>query len=258
MTQELLDLLEKNFYTFLFIFFRFIFLFFLFPLFASAFFPSKIKIALSLILALTFTPFISLKFTTPQNFLFFLTTLFYDFFLFFLISLFFRFILAGLQLGGELVGLQMGFGISQTFDPMSGISMPILSQFIYLLFLLFFFVLDIHHYLLYFVFKSFEQIPPGTYIYHDSLINFIIKKSALIFDIAVKVLAPLLVFMLMFNITLAIVGRLIPQINVLFVSFPLTLGIGLLFFGLMLILVPTVFKSFLGDFAKFLTLLIRG
>ncbi|MFN3406664.1 MAG: flagellar biosynthetic protein FliR [Caldimicrobium sp.] len=258
MTQEILNLLEKNFFVFLLIFFRFIFLFFLFPLFASAYFPSKIKIALSLVLALSFTPLISIKFSAPQNVPSFITFLFYDFFLFFLLSLFFRYILAGLQLGGELVGFQMGFGISQTFDPMSGISMPILSQFIYLLFLLFFFTLDIHHHLIYFVVKSFEQLPPGTSFYQNNLIYYVIKKSGLIFDITVKVLAPLLVFMFMLNIILAIIGRLIPQINVLFVSFPLTLGIGLLFFGLMLILIPSVFRTFLGDFTKFLALLLRS
>ncbi|MFN3568422.1 MAG: flagellar biosynthetic protein FliR, partial [Caldimicrobium sp.] len=231
MTQEILNLLEKNFLVFLLIFFRFIFLFFLFPLFSTAFFPTKIKIALSMVLALSFAPFLSTKVSSPQNVLSFITFLLHDFYLFFLLSLIFRFILAGLQLGGELVGFQMGFGISQTFDPMSGISMPILSQFIYLLFLLFFFSLDIHHYLIYFVIKSFEQLPPGTIFYHNNLINFVIKKSELIFDIAVKVLAPLLVFMFMLNIVLAIIGRLIPQMNVLFVCFPLTLGIGLFFFG---------------------------
>jgi len=57
-----------------------------------------------------------------------------DFVLIFLISLIFRIILAGIQLGGELVGMQMGFGISQTIDPISGFSMPVISQFVYIIF----------------------------------------------------------------------------------------------------------------------------
>ncbi len=254
MSQEFLILLEKNFFLFLCIFLRFLLLFFLFPVFASTFFPTKIKIALSLVLALTFTPFIALKINPPQNMLSFLTLFFFDFCLLFLISLFFRFILSGLQLGGELVGLQMGLGISQTFDPVSGISMPILSQFIYLLFLLFFFTLDIHHPLISLVIKSFYEIPPNNVLFDEGFMRFFLKKSALIFDIAVKILAPLLVLMLLINIVLAVIGRIIPQINILFVSLPFTMGIGLFFFGLMLLIMPKIFRGLLSDFLKFINI----
>lgn len=241
-----------EFISFLVIFFRFLLLFFLFPLFASTFFPTKIKIALSLILALAFTPIVNLKINTSSNVMFLLSSFFSDFLLFSFLSLLFRFLLGGLQLGGELVGFQMGFGISQTFDPLSGISMPILSQFIYLMFILFFFALDIHHHLIYFVIKSFEFYTPGSAWLRKDLFYLLLKKSSLIFDIAVKVLAPLMILMLLINIVLAVIGRVIPQINVLFVSLPLTLGIGLLFFGLMLILLPRVFNALFNEFFKFL------
>lgn len=256
MTLELLSLLEKNFFLFLFIFFRFLFLFFLFPLFASSFFPSKVKIALSIILALSFTPFLGLKITPPQNLLTFISILFSDFLLIFFISLFFRFLLSGLQLGGELVGLQMGFGISQTFDPLGGVSMPILSQFIYLLFILFFFAFDLHHHLIYFIVRSFSDMPSGSLLYKSGMMKFLLKKSSLIFDIAIKVLAPLLVFMLLINIILAIIGRIIPQINVLFVSLPFTLGIGLIFFGLMLMFLPYFLKGLFKEFTQFLSIFL--
>lgn len=257
MTQALVDLLEREFFAFLLIFIRILLFWVLFPVFSATFFPTKLKIALSLVLALAFTPLLSLKISPPQSFFAFLPYLFSDFLLIFLLSLFFRLILGGLQLGGELVGLQMGFGISQTFDPLGGVSMPIISQFIYLLLLLFFFTFDIHHHLIYFLVKSFSEIPPGTFLLKGNLVQLLLKKSGLLFDIAVKVLAPLLVFMLIINIVLAIIGRLIPQINVLFVSFPLTLGLGLLFFGMMLFLLPRILTFYFTDFSKFLQILLR-
>lgn len=66
------------------------------------------------------------------------------------------------------------------------------------------------------------------------------KKSRLMFDLGIRFLAPLMVLMMLVYISLAIVGRLIPQINIMFVSFPLTIGIGLIFLGLMLILLPKI------------------
>jgi len=257
MTYEFLNFLEKEFFTLMLIFFRTLFLLVMFPIFAATFFPLRAKIALSLVLAMVFTPLLSLKIQLPSNYLEFLTYIFSDLLLIFLVSYFFRLILGGLQLGGELVGVQMGFGISQTFDPLGGVSMPIISQFLYLLFILLFFSFNIHHYLIYFLVKSFTEIPPGTLLLKKGLLQFLLKKGGFLFDIAVKILAPLLVFMLLINLVLAIIGRLIPQINVLFVSFPLTLGLGLLFFGVMLFFIPQLFKNYFMDFARFLALLLK-
>ncbi|BAU22751.1 hypothetical protein THC_0353 [Caldimicrobium thiodismutans] len=257
MTLTLIELLQREFFTFLLIFIRILLLWFLFPVFSTTFFPTKLRIALSMVLALAFTPLLSFKITPPQNFYEFLPYFLSDFLLIFVLSLFFRVILGGLQLGGELVGLQMGFGISQTFDPLGGVSMPIISQFIYLLLLLFFFTFDIHHHLIYFLIKSFYEIPPGSFYIKGDFVQFLLKKSGLIFDIAVRVLAPLLVFMLLINIILAIIGRLIPQINVLFVSFPLTLGLGLFFFGLMLFLIPKILNLYFNEFGKFMQIILK-
>lgn len=257
MPVEFINFLEKNFFVFLVIFLRTLFLLFLFPIFAAPFFPTKAKIALSLVFALTFTPLLTGKFNPPSSFIELFLFAISDLFLLFLVTFFFRIIVSGLQLGGELVGIQMGFGISQTFDPLGGVSMPIISQFLYLVFILLFFTFNIHHYLIYFLVKSFYEIPPGTFLFKKGLFEFLLKKSGLLFEIAIKILAPLLVFMFLINVVLAVIGRIIPQINVLFVSFPLTVGLGLLFFGIMLIFIPKLYKLYFEDFVKFLAILLK-
>ncbi|MCS7199012.1 MAG: flagellar biosynthetic protein FliR [Caldimicrobium sp.] len=250
-------ILERELPLFLLIFLRTLFLLVIFPIFAGNFFPTKGKIALSLVLALSLTPFLSSKVGAPKDLgeLFFL--IISDFFLMFVVALFFRLIIGGLQLGGELVGLQMGFGISQTFDPISGVSMPVIAQFIYFIFIFFFFSLDVHHNLIYFLIKSFYELPPGILFNSENFFRFIIKKSHLLFDIAVKFLAPLIVFMFLINVILGVIGRLLPQINVLFVSFPLTLGLGLFFLSLMLLVVPKVLKQYFFQFGEFLISILR-
>lgn len=257
MPVEFIHFLEKNFYIFLLIFLRTLFLFFLFPIFAATFFPIKAKLAISLVLALTFTPLLVGKFNPPSSFIEFFLFAISDFYLLFLVSLFFRIIVSGLQLAGELVGIQMGFGISQTFDPLGGISMPIISQFLYLVFILLFFNFYIHHYLIYFLVKSFYEIPPGTFLFKKGFFELLLKKGSLLFELAIKILAPLLAFMFIINVILAVIGRFIPQINVLFVSFPLTVGLGLLFFGIMLLFIPKLFRLYFDDFVKFLAVILK-
>ena len=256
--MTLLSLAEKEVLKFFLIFFRVLLLFFLFPLFGTPFFPTRLKILTALVLALLLTPVTNFSVPQISQVYQLLIILASDFLLVFVISLLFRFILAGIQLGGEMVSIQMGFGISQTIDPVSGFSLPVISQFAYLIFLLFFFGFNFHHYLIYFLYESFEKIPPGTFLLKGGLAEFFIKKSVIIFDISIKFLAPLLVFMMLIYVTLAIIGRLMPQMNVLFVSFPLTLGLGLLFFGFMLVLLPRIIYPYFDEYFKDIFLLFKA
>lgn len=255
--MEILQILEKNIYIFFFIFYRTLLLFFLFPIFGVAFFPTQLKILVSLVLAFILTPIISFKLPPLNNIYNVMLILLSDFVLIFLISLIFRIILAGIQLGGELVGMQMGFGISQTIDPISGFSMPVISQFVYIIFLLLFFSFDFHHYLIYFLYESFDKIPPGSFSLKEGLALFIIKKSKLIFELSIKFLAPLLIFITLIYVSLAIIGRLIPQMNVIFVAFPLIVGLGILFFGFMLVVLPRIMHPCFTDYFKSIFIFLR-
>jgi flagellar biosynthetic protein FliR len=255
--MDILKALEHNLYIFFFVFFRILLLFFLFPVFSGTLLPTSLKIFISVILALALTPVVHFKLPHITSIYQLALIMLSDFVLIFLISLLFRIILAGLQVGGELVGYQMGFGITQTIDPISGFSLPVISQFVYIVFLLVFFTFDFHHYLIYFIYESFEKIPPGTFILSGKLGLFIIKKSKMIFEVGIKFLAPLMVFMMLIYVALSIIGRLIPQMNVLFVSFPLTIGLGMIFFGFMLILLPRIIRPYLIDYFKSLMLILH-
>ncbi|QER42129.1 flagellar biosynthetic protein FliR [Thermodesulfobacterium sp. TA1] len=246
--MELLDLVEKQVFLFFLVFYRILLLFILFPVFGAVYFPTKSKIALSLVLGLALTPVVKGNIPFFYNAYQLFLLLISDFLFIFMISLVFRIILAGIQIGGELVGYQMGFGITQTIDPLSGFSLPVISQFVYIIFLFVFFVFDFHHYLISFVYYSFEKIPPGSFWLDTNLGLLIIKKSKLMFDLGIRFLAPLMVLMMLVYISLAIVGRLIPQINVMFISFPLTIGIGLIFLGLMLVLLPKILVPNIKDY----------
>jgi flagellar biosynthetic protein FliR len=254
--MEILQILEKNIYTFFFIFYRTLLLFLFFPLFGVTFFPTKLKIIISLVFALILAPVLTFK-LPPLTDVNVVKILVSDFIFIFLISLIFRIILAGIQLGGELVGIQMGFGISQTIDPISGFSMPVISQFVYIIFLLLFFSFDFHHQLIYFLYESFEKIPPGSFLLKEEIGIFILKKSKLIFELSIKFLAPLLVFMMLIYVSLAVIGRLIPQINIIFVAFPLITGLGILFFGLMLAILPRIIYPCFTDYFKSIFFFLR-
>lgn len=258
MNSTLIAIPPQDLIIFLFLFLRTLIFLFLFPLFAVNFFPTKIKILFSIALSLAFTPFFSGKLNLPTSIHLLIPLIFVDFLIFFIVSYFYRLILGGLQLGGEVAGLQMGFGISQTFDPASGVAMPIIAQFLYLIFLLLFFTFDIHHYLIYFLIKSSFQVTIGEFTFGRELFEYLLKRGSLIFEVAIKMFSAVLVFLFLINIILAVIGRLLPQINVLFVSFPLTVGLGLFIFGVSLIFIPRIFTSYNKEFLKLLSFFLKS
>lgn len=258
MNHNVIAIPPQELMVFLFLFLRTLLLFFLFPLFGVNFLPTKLKILLAVAISFSLTPILTGAINLPQDPVLLIPYLFLDFLLFFAVSYFFRLILGGVQLGGEIAGLQMGFGISQTFDPASGVAMPIVAQFLYLVFLLLFFTLDIHHYLIYFLVKSAHLSPSEDLMFGKGLIQYLAKRGSLIFEIGFKVLSAVLVFMFLVNVILAIVGRLLPQINILFVSFPLTVGLGLFVFGLTLVFLPRIFSAYIQEFLRLLGSFLRA
>ena len=76
-------------------------------------------------------------------------------------------ILAGLvvhalQMGASLVGMQMGFGLGQLFDPLTGEQTETMSQFYTLLVTLVFFAVNGHHIVIVGLLRTFEVVPAGS------------------------------------------------------------------------------------------------
>src|SRR5439155_511776 len=78
-----------------------------------------------------------------------------------LLGLVAQFIFAGVQLGSQLAGIQMGFGIANLIDPQTHSQVTIIAQWQQLLTLLVFLVLDVHHLLIRALLESFRTAAPG-------------------------------------------------------------------------------------------------
>ena len=214
------------------------FLFFM-PLFGSVT-PPPVRAAFSLILSLALIFVLPAPLTPPASPLEVVLTLVIEALLGLSLAFLLRVIFAGIQLGGELVGMQIGFGVAQVIDPVTGVQAPILAQLTYLLAFLLFLVLDLHHPFLLALGEGLRHLPPGSLKANPRLFLFLVQEGRTVFEVSLKILAPLLAFMLLVQIGLGVVSRFVPQINIMIVSFPLTVGLGLFFFGLTLMLVPRV------------------
>ncbi|MCE5333022.1 MAG: flagellar biosynthetic protein FliR [Desulfobacteraceae bacterium] len=152
-----------------------------------------------------------------------------------LFSLSMLLVTSAFQLAGELVGFEMGFGFAQTADPQSGTQFGVLGVWGQLFAILIFFSLNGHHVVLRLIVESFSNVPVGSFSLASNLFNKILLLSGQLFVLAVKLAAPVMAVLILAQVGMALMSKFAPQINILATSFPLTIGLGIFFFGLTMI-----------------------
>ena len=143
-----------------------------------------------------------------------------------------RLFFAALEVAGELVGVQMGFGVVQLFDPATAHHTPLMAQYFTLLASLVFLSLNVHMLIVATIISSYEAIPVFGASLPGTVGDDVLRLSQHMFTIGLKLAAPILVVILLINILLAILGRAVAQINIFALSFPITIAGGLLVLGL--------------------------
>jgi flagellar biosynthetic protein FliR len=156
-------------------------------------------------------------------------------------------ILSGVQLGGQLAGIQMGFGIVNLIDPQTHAQVSVIAEWEQLLALLVFLVLDVHHLLLQALIGSFRSAPPGAVLVSATSLQGVVALASDLFVVGVRVAAPVLIAMLLTNGALGVLARTVPQLNVFVVGFPLNVGVGLVVLGASL---PFTFRLLAARFAQ--------
>lgn len=149
-------------------------------------------------------------------------------------------IFTGVQLAGQLIGYQMGFAIANVMDPQSGTQTSFFAAFLNLYCLLIFLIMDAHYYFISAISESFKILPVFSMHISTGLIEYIIGLVGNMFVISVKVSAPVMAALLLASVSLGLVARTVPKMNIFLVAMPLKIVLGMIFIVLSL--------PFLGSF----------
>lgn len=169
-----------------------------------------------------------------------------------------QFVFWGVSYAGTLIGFDMGLTMAEVFDPSSEDNTNIIGQFLYYGAVMVFFIINGHHYVISSLKYSFSVIPLGKFTLTKPAYDLIVIYSASIFVIAVKIAAPIIVSFFLINIAEGIVARIIPQMQVFFVTQPLKIGIGLLLLASITPLYIYIIKNLLQDYENKLYNLIAA
>ncbi|MBM3266368.1 MAG: flagellar biosynthetic protein FliR [Candidatus Sericytochromatia bacterium] len=143
-----------------------------------------------------------------------------------------------IQFAGYMIGLQMGFGMDQIFDPNSGGQITSLALILTAVATISFLLIDGHHFLVLAVAKSLEVMPPGEFYMAPQVKDHLMDSYNGMLTIVFTLLLPILGVLLLAELALAIMNRVMPQMNVFVAGFPIKIGVGILtiFLGLPLMM----------------------
>jgi len=135
---------------------------------------------------------------------------------------------------GELISMAMGLSASQIFNPSVGAQQSIVSQLYFFLTAFIYLMINGHHLLIQGLFQSFTLVPLNRLMPDFERLGRFFMLGADIIELGFMLAAPVIVSILLVNFALGVMGRTVPQINVLITSLPINalVGIALITIGL--------------------------
>jgi len=157
------------------------------------------------------------------------------------------FAFAGLQAGGALIDLQVGYSMSSLVDPQSGVMSTVVSRWHYMLATMVFLGLDGHHWLVLGIINSFKALPPAGFGISHGLANFMIKSFSDILKIELNSAIPVLIAVILVDVTAGFIARTAPKLHILIISFPFKIFLGIFMMIASFSALVFMFSKWLGD-----------
>lgn len=237
--QQILNLVGDLLWPFL----RISALFVAIPVFSGRLVPARVKVALSLLIAALTIPLLP---DAPPVDLFShaaLLTGVQQLLIGLLMGFALQLVFSAIVFAGQGIAYSMGLGFASMVDPITGVSVPVISQFYLVLATLLFLTLGGHLVMIELLIDSFRTFPVGMQGLGGNDIWTIVAWSSRIFSGGLLMALPAIASLLLVNIAFGVVTRAAPQLNIFAVGFPITLVLGSL---LMWVTVPSVLNNFSG------------
>lgn len=148
---------------------------------------------------------------------------------------------SAVKLGGRIIERQMGLAMAQILDPLTGERAQPLGSLLEMIFVILFLAANGHHLLLLVISHSYETFPAGSIPSIPILASGVVKASSTMLVAGLRLAGPILAAFLVLMVVLAVLARIVPEMNILFISLPLRVGLGLL--------MVAIFMPFINGFA---------
>ncbi len=164
------------------------------------------------------------------------------------------------QLAGQFFTVQMGFGASEVYDPMSQISIPLIGQYLYYIAMLVFIATLGPLFIIKAVYHSFELMNAGNFMNYSFVTGEygIIRLFSNMFITGLRIAMPMIAALFLVTVALGLMGKASPQMNLLMVGFPISITVSFLLLLILLPIMVVVFGEYFYDMFKDLWFMMVG
>ncbi|MDA3811298.1 MAG: flagellar biosynthetic protein FliR [Spirochaetaceae bacterium] len=244
---------------FLLIFARIISIMLIMPIMSTAAFPGPARAGLAFFTAMAVFPMArNLNFLIPESGILFSFLIIGEVLIGIIMGFIVLMVFTVFQIAGQLFSLQMGFGASQVFDPLAQIQIPLLGQFLNLIAMLVFLVTGgMKKIFLTGVYQSFSVVKASDlFVQQDMLVAYFSGVLGHLFEQAIVIAIPIMGTLILLSVTMGLLAKAAPQMNLLMVGFPIQISVG---FIIMLASMPFLIEKFTiiidSGFEQILTIL---
>ena len=129
--------------------------------------------------------------------------------------------------GGQ-ISFMMGFSLASAIDPQSGVSMPIINQFLSLVALMILLTLDLHHWIILLASASIATVPLGGFMVTPELFQYIMHGMLNMFVVGFMIAFPITALSMLADVIFGMLMKTMPQFNLLVIGMPIKIGVAFL------------------------------
>jgi flagellar biosynthetic protein FliR len=210
-------------------------LFVISPIFGHRAVPALAKIGLVILFALLMTMTLSEVTLEQANSLWQLAGMaFKEVLIGVTIGFVFTLLFMAVYAAGSMVGYQVGFIMAMVLDPTTQSQQSVMSQLWFVVATLIFLAINGHHLIISAFVDSYRVMPPGQVFMVGGAAELLMKYTAYVFVLALKLAGPIMVTVFLTDVALGVVAKMMPTMNVFIVGFPLKIAAGLFVMALSL------------------------
>ncbi|AOZ94235.1 flagellar biosynthetic protein FliR [Paenibacillus crassostreae] len=249
-----MELILQGFPIFLLIFCRITSFFVVAPIFSSNGVPNTLKIGLSFFISLLIYLTYGVNQTITEDMTYVLLII-SEVMVGLLLGFVGYLLITVVQIAGSFIDIQIGFGMANVLDPLTGASVPLIGNFKYMIAMLLFLSMDGHLQLIDAIFHSYEWVPISNdyfmKLYNGSISEFLVRTFSQSFVLAFQMSAPLVVALFLTDVGLGFLAKTAPQFNIFVIGIPVKIFLGL---AMLVLIVP----SFSYVFSNLFTILFES
>lgn len=229
------------------------------PIFGTPEIPMQIRALLSFALTLLLAPTqLGVIVNDPGTLISYVIILASELFIGLILGLGVTILFSGIQLAGQLVAQTSGEAMANVIDPTTGEEVPHKARLLFLVTMAVYVAIGGHRIVMAGLLNTFAVMPPGSGLLPLSLEAIVETLHILMgesFSLGVRAAGPLLASLLLATLVVALIGRTLPQLNVMILGFALN---SILAFGVLALSIGAAVWVFQDELASTVDLLLEA